>query len=306
MAASNPPSEHRWRDADLDNELLKELASKSPSEERIRELVRQGADVNSVRSCHSVLMEAIDMTCDGTAGDEHYPLSLSPFRACDALDERFVWLLVELGADPNWCSEDGMCALVSGYYTAKPALVERLLKLGADPNVALEYMRSLLTWVETDQCYEENQSRGDPPDSHNARLAKVAADMVAVLKRYGAKHFDELEAQTVARWLIVFAAYPSGLRTAKGNLSIEKVPGNTSELCQRFRDWLASHWDSWPDKDWSRMPKDFDREEHNARGREIARQIKLLVGDAVKVKYFCVCPKSEQRHMRNVIHEDVG
>lgn len=56
----------RWRVNDLDNELLKELASSNPNEERIRQLVLQGADVNSLdKFGDSVLMDALGYIQDG-------------------------------------------------------------------------------------------------------------------------------------------------------------------------------------------------------------------------------------------------
>ena len=86
-------TEHRWREKDVDNALMRELASDAPSEQRIRELVERGADVNSVKDDESVVMFAMT-------------------RLETGLDERFSRLLVELGADVNYQSDDGGCPLL--------------------------------------------------------------------------------------------------------------------------------------------------------------------------------------------------
>jgi len=131
------------------------------------------------------------------------------------------------------------------------------------------------------------------------------ARIVSLLVQHGARTIEEIDAEALGTRLDVFALRRTGMLTNKGHITVERIPGATPDLCKQFRDWLASYWDSWPGKDWSEMPEGFDREAHNARGRELARQIKRLVGDAVKVKYLCVCPESERRHIRNVMHEDV-
>lgn len=286
MAAENPPSEHRWRDADLDNELLKELASKPPSEERIRELVRQGADVNSVKGGDSVLTDAVTMLLDG-------------------LDQEYVRLLIELGADVRWQSDEGNCALYEACLSHDPKTVAFILEHGADPNVVLDLSESMLDWAEFDLWFHEREMAGEPSDSDHARWAGGMARIVSLLKEYGARPLEALDAEALGTRLNVFGLRRTGLLTNGGHITIERISGATDELCQRFRDWLAGYWDSWPNKDWSEMPEGFDREDHNARGRELARQIKRLVGDAVKVKYLCICSESERRHIRNVMHEDV-
>ncbi|MEM5786089.1 MAG: hypothetical protein AAGU11_02150 [Syntrophobacteraceae bacterium] len=77
----------RWRDGEIDNLLMEELASDSPSELQIRELVAQGADVCAVDDAgESMLMEAIDLI--------------------EGLDERYIYLLVELGAEANYATPE--------------------------------------------------------------------------------------------------------------------------------------------------------------------------------------------------------
>ena len=86
-------STYRWRDNHLDNQLMLELVSDNPSEEHIRELVSQGADVNSVKGDESVLMDALGFTNDHGGTEK-------------SLDLHFIRLLVELGADVNFVSEE--------------------------------------------------------------------------------------------------------------------------------------------------------------------------------------------------------
>lgn len=96
---------HRWRENDLDNELLTELASRNPSEERLRQLVSQGANLNSVDEFdESVLMDALSYVQDG-------------------LPIQIIHLLVELGANVNYETEDGFSPLTVAFLTQKAEAV---------------------------------------------------------------------------------------------------------------------------------------------------------------------------------------
>jgi ankyrin repeat protein len=73
----------------------------------------------------------------------------------DGLDERFIRLLVELGADVNYLSDDGGCPLSDACLLGSPALVEYLLTRGANPNVVYDFSDSVLGAVHTDLAYHE-------------------------------------------------------------------------------------------------------------------------------------------------------
>ncbi len=106
-------------------------------------------------------------------------------------------------------------------------------------------------------------------------------------------------------WLVIFASYDSGLFTRDGFLQVDDLPSVSPQFCQRFKAWLAEHFDPWPKNKYDDMPQDFDRMAHNLAGRRLAMEIKQLVGAAVDVEYVCICPESETNGVRNVKRESV-
>ena len=278
---------HRWRVNDLDNELLKELASCNPSEERIRQLVSQGADVNSLdKFDESVLMDALGYIQD-------------------SLPIRFIHLLVELGANVNYETEDGFSPLTEAFYTHKAEPVEILLSYGANPNIIIEYNETLLDLMEFDQWYHECEA-GQYEESDDFRAAQEVGKMIVLLKEHGAKNLVDLRANVVARWLKIFAAYPkSGLTTSGGYIEIDSIKKLPDKLKSDFKKWLESHWDSYPDKSYKEKPEDFDREKHNQWGRRLANEIKSYLPPDIKVHLLTVNAEDEQKFRRNVNKEAI-
>lgn len=273
-------SSYRWRDRELDNQLLLELVSKSPNAEHIREMVRSGADVNSTKNDESVLMDAIEMIMNG-------------------LDFRFIRLLVELGADVNFISADGDSPLITACFTHSPELVEYLLKLGANPNHIFDKYETPLSWVDSDKLYHE---RVDPDKKSVANLERI----MELLRQYGAKHTDELFTDKISHWLTVFASYPAGLMTLWENIDIASIPGASDKLADDFRRWRTSHWDQWPANRWKEMPEDFDRRRHNEWGRRLANQVRQLLPENIKVEYLSINAEFEEKMIRNVNREDIA
>ena len=276
---------HRWREKDLDNQLMLILTSNDPSEERIRELVRNGADVNSIKDGDSVLMDALSFTND-YGGTEK------------SLDLRFIRLLVELGAEVNYVSEEGDSPIMSACFTHRWEPVECILQLGANPNHISDGDTTPLSWADTDQYYHEEIS----PDEIAAAQLK---ETVRLLKQYGAKYRDDLFTEKLERWLQVCAFLPTGLFTLWGNIDVASINGVTEELTSEFRRWHESNWDQWYDKSWDDMPKGFDRKRHNEWGRELASQIRKLIPQEIKMEYLFVNAEDEKRKVRNVVREAI-
>ncbi len=276
---------HRWRENNLDNELLTELASRNPSEERLRQLVSQGANLNSLDEFdESVLMKAISFLQDG-------------------LPIRFIHLLVELGADVNYQTEDGFSPLTEAFLTHKAELVEVLLKYGANPNVVVEYNETLLDWVEFDQWYHECEG-GQDEDTDDFKAAKEVGKMIVLLTKYGAKNLVDLRANVVARWLKIFAAYPkSGLTTSGGYIEIDSIKAVPDELKIEFKRWLESHWDNYPNESYKDQPEDFDREKHNQWGQRLAKEIKFYLPPEIKLHLLTINAEDERKFRRNVNKE---
>ena len=280
-------SAYRWRENELDNQLMLELASDNPWEERIRELVHLGANVNSVERGESILMDALEMT--NNYGDAE--------NKC--LDLRFIRLLVELGADVNFISEDGESPIMSACFTHRWEPVECMLQLGANPNHIFDGDTSPLSWADTDQYYHDKIS---PDEVASANLKRT----VELLDQYGAKYRDDIFTERVAHWLQIFAVYPTGLMTIWGNIQIDSIQGVSDELAGEFKSWHDSNWDSWPDIDWDKMPKDFDRKRHNEWGRHLGKKIRSLLSENIKVEYFFVDADCEAKRIRSVTHETIS
>lgn len=274
---------YRWREHDLDNELLTELTSDEPDEQRIRELVVKGANVNSTSELGgSVLMNALSFMQDGL------PLPI-------------IALLVELGADIHYFTDDGDCPLISACRTHKAEVVEFILQKGANPNFVYDYGETPLDWAEFDQWYHERESDGE---SYHVEAAREVTKMISILKSYGAKNLSELRAANVSGWLQVFGTYDTGLRTHGGEIEIKNVPNVTDGLKEEFEEWRASYWDSWGNL-WGEKPEGFDRESNNKWGRRLAKKMKELLPADIKVQFLYINPKDETLYQRNVVWEEI-
>jgi hypothetical protein len=293
--AKDPGEPWRWRERDLDDALMQELSSREPSEVRVKELVRQGANINSVQDGHSVLMEAIQFTQDvPRLGPDERPL-----------DVRFVHLLVELGADVNYSTDDGSCALWLACWSENPPIVEYLLAQGADPNVVLDHgPEAILDAVEFHKWYDEQEAGGDST-SPRASCARILEEVISLLRRFGAKPFGELRASRIRNWLLVFGSYDTGLLTANGGLDIDGVPGIADAVRADFKAWRGAFWDSWPKDDWSSRPAQFDRRRHNDWGRQLCRFIRSAVPPHVAVEYLTINADAEAKRIRNVDRETI-
>lgn len=281
------PEAFRWRERDIDNALIAELASYSPSEARIRELVENGANVNSVQEYgDSALMQAISFLQDG-------------------LEQRFIHLLVELGANVNYLSDEAGCPLWEACLAASPTLIEYLLEKGANPNAIVEFSETIRDWTEVDQCYHEMEARGDAISEH-AKTARELTEVVAVLKRHGAKNLNDLCAARVSGWLHVFAAYRTGLLTRDGHVDTSAIEGLPEHFGSDFRAWKEAFWDSWPNKDWSDRPSEFDREAHNDWGRRLCQTLRSVLPQEIKIEYLSIKAEDEKNRIRNVDRETIA
>ncbi len=274
---------HRWRENNLDNELLTELASRNPSEERLRQLVSQGANLNSLDEFdESVLMKAISFLQDG-------------------LPIRFIHLLVELGADVNYQTEDGACALSNATTSHSPEAVEFLLERGANPNVIIEYSETILDDAEFDYWYEKDEVIKGYLEPH---WAKKMGEIVEILKHFGAKNLNDLFTSEVSRWLRIFATNSeTGLITSGGYIEIDSIKKLPDKLKSDFKKWLESHWDSYPDKSYKDKPEGFDREKHNQWGQRLAKEIKSYLPPEIKLHLLTINAEDERKFRRNVNKE---
>lgn len=261
---------------ELDTQLLDELGCENPSEQNIRSLVRQGANVNAVDEYEeSLLMSAITYVHDG-------------------LDIKFIQLLIDLGADVN-STEDGFNCLFHASLTINPDLIEMLLKAGADPNcINSSTHESILDSVEFDRYYHVTNGDGDE---------KEWAKMVQLLKDYGAKTASETFTDEIEEYIQVFSGYEvTGLATVKGLLRPESIPNITTDFVDLHLQWMSENPNKWGGYTFSEgihitNPPDInDLIEHNQKGEEIARHIKKLVGPDIKVEYLYINHNEMDEH----------
>lgn len=278
-------TEHRWREKDIDNALMLELVSHAPSEQRIRDLVERGADVNSVEDDESVVMDAMAWLQDG-------------------LDERFIHLLVELGADVNYLSHDGGCPLIGACLSGSPALVEYLLQRGANPNVVYDFSDTVLGAVHTDLTYHELEVQRHSALQDAETVERLTA-IVAVLARHGAKHLEDLRTNHVSRWIRIFGCGGTGLLTAEGYIEVDAIAGLPDAIRSDFKAWKEAFWDSWPKSDWSSRPPLFDRAEHNEWGRRLSRIIRATLPSDIPVTYLTISAEHERSNIRIVDSETI-
>ena len=157
--------------SELTQLLWAELSLLVQSEEKIRQLVGDGADISG-----DFLETAIMCV---------RPPHVQEETGKKGLDIKWVMLLIELGADMDYHDEDEFNCLWDAGDVWHPELLEFMLKRGANPN-CISFGESLLDWFISDRWHEEstwgNSRKGLEP------IAKV----IELLKQYGAKHTSEL------------------------------------------------------------------------------------------------------------------
>jgi ankyrin repeat protein len=102
----------------LDRQLFDEIFSEEPTADRVRSLVKKGANPNAIdpEGLNTVLMEAVELLED------------------DEVD--IIKVLIELGANPN-LESDELNPLVLAIYDQRFLFVQTLLKCGAKADFAL-------------------------------------------------------------------------------------------------------------------------------------------------------------------------
>jgi len=159
---------YNYSDNDLDNRLFNEILHKAnPDKKVLLELIRLGANIN-----------AVDKT-------EESLLSCAVVEVSFGLDISIIQFLIDLGADVNY-TMDGFNCLFESTINCNVEVMKILLKSGADPNcVSTEGPpESILDWTEAKQWIEETMG------SENA---KPLAEMILLLKSYGAKNLSEIK-----------------------------------------------------------------------------------------------------------------
>ncbi len=273
----------KWTENILDNQLFSEFSKLNPDEKTIRSLINQGANINAIDFYgYSVLMNAIS---DVELG----------------LDIKFIQLIIDLGADLDY-AEEGFNCLFDASLTEIPELVELLLKSGANPNcISSESEESLLDWAEFKQVYKE---------SEDCDGAESMAEIVEILKKYGAKSISEIFVEKPEKFLKIFSGYtPTGLYTLNGLLKIEDIPNVDNDTIRLFNEWIAENPDKWGEYDYYdgikiSNPPDFELlKVHNDKGMQLSEKIRKLLDKEIEVKYYFIdIDDFKNKKIRNVKH----
>lgn len=244
---------------DADERLWRLIESQGAKAEEVRAAIAGGANVNSMDSYgSSVLATALFSPAKGSL--------------------EIVKLLLEHGADVNHQDEDGFSPLAEAFYRHDPAVIECLLKYGANPNLIVDRFdcSTVLDIAVTDLDYHEMENINGPGNESDKRACELVSAIVDLLKSAGAKSIEEMVATEPREWLWMFDGYRTGLLTRDGYLHVANVPNVSDALRGRFNDWLLHDCDRW---------SDTSLENHAQEGRNLAREIKQLVGTGVILDY---------------------
>jgi len=171
-----------WRIAKKKEEqnkpLWDELCSENPSQEKIRELVKGGADISGDFLKDAIFTMIPRRDDDGTLCGKMPDFGIFKF-------------LIELGADVNFEDEDSFNCLFEASLSWSPVLVKLLLDLGANPNsISPDLHQSILDYAKSDRFYEETYN--------SANGEKYLGQIVCLLEDCGAKSYSELEEEQEA------------------------------------------------------------------------------------------------------------
>jgi hypothetical protein len=216
-----------------------------------------------------------------------------------------VELLIEAGADVNADGEDGL-PLYNACLEARPDLVECLLAHGADPNILIEEVETVLDYVEFDRRYcEGNIGTAWERDYQRPRI-EALSQIVTLLLRNGARRRSGMRASRLRDWVTLTAGGADNVSTRDGRLRLSDIAGLSEDWVARWRAWCGQAFDP-ADEDFLAAPPGFDRRRHNAEGLALAREFKQVAGAAVRVDFGAIDPDSEEAFARNIcVVSDVG
>ncbi|MBP7496217.1 MAG: ankyrin repeat domain-containing protein [Bacteroidales bacterium] len=279
----------------LSLQLRAELMENQPDENKIRELVKLGADVNYIdnNDDNSMLMDAVCLY-----SNKKKSLKLAK-------------LLLELGADINYEIE-GWNALWEACLSKNIELVKFLLKNNANPNpVSVDEFESLLDFAQNEEDYCLCSAGSKSFDNYGSMAkqkllflkdANIMKEIILLLKKYGAKTYDDIFADKPENFIIISADFTTGLRTKKGNLYPDKIPGTNYYFNYRFKKWLNEY--PKPINDISRISKSPDMDfitKFNNEGLYLSKRIKKLIDKDIKVTSRFIDLKLEEKNIRKFI-----
>ena len=164
--------EIKWSKNPLDNSLYEEIIKKDTSEEKVIQLIKNGANINSVSDSGDSLLQELISNWEADGGRIKFEI---------------IKLLIKLGVNINHTNEGFNC-LFNAWLRYNYDLFELLLKNGANPNcISTDTNESLLDWIEWDRHFEV-----DLEGTVDKEWITSMESIIILLKSYGAKTQKEI------------------------------------------------------------------------------------------------------------------
>jgi len=266
--------------------LFKLFSSDEISISEVDHCIRDGARISEIIEDTTILLQIVDCFFEYTSTEIYLPSFLH---------------LVKCGANVNHQQVDGNCVLSELVSMHNDLAVRECLKIGANPNVIEEWRETILDAAQIDLSYHKMEMNGG--EEYHRELYMRMERIVQALIQFGAKNVDDLQSDSLGRWLKMFGCSPTGLLTDGGNIEIDNLPLNQM-IKKKFRVWKNSYYDSWGGL-YGERPKGFDRGAHNSLGRTIIQEIRNEIKTVDLIMYLTICPDGEAKGIRNVHWENI-
>jgi hypothetical protein len=278
----NEPFRHT--ENDLNNALFVEFFKANINEKAIRNLIKQGANVNAVDNRDCSILDNIIVSAE----DE------------SEKDTQAIRLLLDLGADIHYVNSYGYNCLFSVAVPWRMKTFKMLLEQGINPNcISTEIpFESQLDEIEQYAWITKDDNELSDPEK------KTLQEMIRLLKAYGGKDERNLNTDTVKQYIIVYASYKTGLITRDGYIDIQNIPNVTYELIEEFNTWQKSNPSQWKGFVDITTGEDLDiLKAYNNLGLELAKRIKDLVDLEITVHYFSIETEDCNMKLRDLNHK---
>jgi len=254
----------------LDNALFNEVKRYRYSEDRIKELVRIGANINAVDNDNDSVL-TVTMWNHRMREDDY----------------SLVRLVIELGAEPNHLKH-GLNDLWEAL--AEPRLRSLLLQAGADVNCisSISY-KSYLDIVDND-LYDWYRDEIRP-----------------ALIEHGAKTMNEIDTEKAEEYVLLWGKLKYGLLTLRGNVRIEKIVDDT-DFVSTYYTWFEKNSEIWRGIDDIAQNRGKTRRaiKNIEAGKMMAEQIKKRIGSGIVVKYkYMEFERDEETGKPSIVIEEL-
>ncbi len=219
---------------ELDKKLCAELNPFNFNEQRIRELVAAGANVNAIgENGEPIAFRAIEVEYDENQTDH-----LGDLVTISEDDPSLIKLLLELGLEIEIVDDLGFTILYQAYMNALPKTVEALLKAGASPNIICdeEILETIYTDAAVRADYKESLKNNESPTDPYNKYVENLKQIVKLMKQYGGAGAWEVYTNKVEGFLRITSLeyYPTGLITRRGMIKYSDIQDSEYKFAKRW------------------------------------------------------------------------